>query len=64
MKTQTLPEVQSKTDAEYEQEVDRLLNEARTMLNETKRIGAQSRRIAESNKRSRKQLRELICGNK
>ena len=64
MKTETLPGAQPKTDEEYKQEADRLLGEIRTMLEETKRIGAESRRIAEGNQRSREQLRELICGNK
>ena len=64
MKTETFVDNQPHTDEEYQQEAERLFSEVRTMLEETKRIGAQSRRIAESNKQSREQLRAMICRNK
>lgn len=65
MKTETLSGATPKTDEEYQREVERLLDEARTMLEATKRMGAESRQIAEQNRRSREQLREiLLCGNK
>ena len=64
MKTETFTGNQPHTDEEYQQEAERLLSDVRTMLEETKRIGAQSRRIAENNKQTREQLRAMICGNK
>lgn len=64
MKAQTAEGIAPKTDEEYRREAERLLGETRIMLEETKRIGARSRRLAESNRRSREQLREMICGNK
>ena len=64
MKTKTFTGDQPHSDEEYQQETERLLGEVSTMLEETKRIGAQSRRIAEVNKQSREQLRAMICGNK
>ena len=64
MNAKTAPNTQPKTDEEYRQEAERLLSEDRAMLEETKRIGTQSQRIAQTNQRSREQLRAMICGSK
>ena len=64
MNAKTTTSTQPKTDEEYRAEAQRLLGEARLMLEETKRIGVRSRRLGESNRRSLEQLKEMICGSK
>lgn len=55
-----MPVAKPRTDAEYQQEADRLAREIRIMLDETKRIGEQSRHIAVQNQRMRESLKKRL----
>lgn len=64
MKSNTMPVAKPRTDAEYQQEADRLAREIRTMLDETKCSRERGDRITAKTKAIRDHLRkQILCGN-
>ena len=62
MKSKVLPNNPPKTDAEYQQEADRLLGEIREMLADSQRSMERAARIGKKNRQAIEQLRQQLCG--
>ena len=64
MKSKVLPNATPKSDAEYEQEADRLSSEIRVMLDNARRTSDRAKEIGKENRILCEQLSEQLLGSK
>ena len=63
MKSETVAELQPKTDEDYKAEIERMIPEIEAMLTNARRMSEESRHIGQENRRMLDVLEQrLLCG--